>query len=358
MRNTIFKLILMVFIPLILLLPYIAFAQSHSSRIILNIYNEVYSIGMEVDVEGQVLGSFNPINPVLLSINGPDGNTYHTKNVRLDDTGTFSYQFVIGDNASLGRNTLEVIHKNTQEKINGIISFEVKERASVTVETSKTAYKLGQNVVVHGTISPILPKGQVLIEIFNPKNNAWTFKSVPTSIISSEGQFSVEVGKLDGKLSLLGVYKINVTYAAATATATTSFSVDSDSVDSSSPNSQPKTKSYSQSITPVKVTVEEKENESKSTDIIAKESVIQSEIKNNELTEQEFTYIVLIKDSEGFTISLSWESGKLSASQTITMEQQWIPETRGIYTAEIFVWVSFENPLALSSVVLKNMIVE
>jgi hypothetical protein len=104
--------------------------------------------------------------------------------------------------------------------------------------------------------------------------------------------------------------------------------------------------------------VEEKESESTSTATVAKETVIQYEITNNEPEEQEFTYIVLIKDSEGFTVSLSWASGKLSPSQSLTMEQAWLPETPGIYTVEIFIWESFENPLALSPVVVNYIIVE
>ena len=99
-------------------------------------------------------------------------------------------------------------------------------------------------------------------------------------------------------------------------------------------------------------------SESESTATVAKEAAIKSEIKNTEPEEQEFTYIVLVKDSEGMTVSLSWALGKLSPDQTMKMEQSWIPETSCIYTAVIFVWKSFENPEALSPVITKQIMVE
>jgi hypothetical protein len=356
--HTVIRNIVAILIPLILLAPYAVSAQYDSSKIALNIDKEVYSIGMKVNVAGQVLGSFDPNNPVSLTVSS-NGKTYHSTSIKLDNAGAFTHQFVLSDDGSIGRNTLEVTHENAHGEISGMIVFEVVKRASVTAQTTKNVYELGEDVVLNGTVSPVLPNSQVIIQVFNPKNNAWTFKSVSTSMISSNGQFSVELGKLDGKLSLLGVYTVKVSYAASTATATTSFSVGSDSTDSESGSqSTSQSTSDSQESIPSKVEVEEKESESTSTATVAKETVIQYEITNNEPEEQEFTYIVLIKDSEGFTVSLSWASGKLSPSQSLTMEQAWLPETPGIYTVEIFVWESFENPLALSPVVVNYIIVE
>ncbi len=364
--SVMFKRVIVAFISMVLLVPYTGFVQSDSSKIALKIDGGVYSIGMKVNVVGQVLGSFDPVIPLLISFKGSDGNTYHSASIKLDYEGAFTYEFVIDDNASIGRSTLEVSHETIQGSIEGKISFEVKDRASVTVQPSKTRYKLGENVILSGRISPVLPESQVLIQVFNPKNNAWTFKSVSTDMISSNGQFSVELGKLDGKLSLVGNYAVKVWYAASTATATVSFSVDSDSVDSystdspSQSSSQSSTRSNSNSQAGIhsKVKIDENVSESNSTSSVAKETVIQSKIRNNEIEEQEFTYIVLIKDSEGLTVSLSWASGKLDPSQTMTMEQSWVPDIPGIYTVEIFVWASFENPLVLSPVVLKNIIVQ
>lgn len=361
MRSILFKQVMIIFIPLILFVPNITFAQNDSSRIVLTMDKEAYTIAMQVNIVGQVLGSFDPANPVLISVSGEDGNTYHTISIQRDDTGRFTYQFVIGDDASIGMSTLEVMHENIQGEIRGAMSFEVMDKASVTVHTNKTEYKLGDDVVLSGTVSPILPGDQVLIQVFNPKNNAWVFKSISENMITANGQFSIQLGKLDGELSLLGVYTVKASYAASTALGTTTFAVGSESVDASSESnteSSSQSNSNSQTSTPSEVNVEAKESESTSAVAVAKEAVIQSEIENNGTEEKEFTYIVLIKDSEGFTVSLSWASGKLPPSQKKNVEQSWMPEASGIYAVEIFVWESFENPRPLSPVVLKHIVVE
>ena len=96
---------MVVFIPLILLVSYLPSAHSDSSKIALNTDKAVYSIGMTITVIGQVLGSFDPTNPVLINIKGPSGTTYHSTSINLDDTGAFTYQFMLGDNASIGKST-------------------------------------------------------------------------------------------------------------------------------------------------------------------------------------------------------------------------------------------------------------
>lgn len=335
------KQILAILIPIILFTPYAAFAQSDTSKIALNLDKKVYSVGMNVTVAGQVLGSFNPSNPVTLNVKASNGNVYHSTSIKLDNSGTFTHQFTLNDNTALGMSTLEVAHENAHGRINGMITFEVMNRASITVQTDADNYELGENVVLEGSVSPILPEGQILVQVFNPKNSAWTFDSIPTSMISTTGRFSIDLGKLDGNLSLPGIYRVKVTYAASTATAI--FTVLSDSQQTTAD-------------TPSKVKVEE--DESVTMAAVAQDTYLQTEIKNEEQEEQDFTYIVLIKDSEGLTISLSWVKGTLAPNEAITMEQSWKPETSGVYSVEIFVWKSLEDPVALSPVVVKHIVVE
>ncbi|MEM2759773.1 MAG: hypothetical protein QXU32_07745 [Nitrososphaerales archaeon] len=336
-----FRQSMVILIPLILLVPYAAYAQ-YSSKIALSTDKTVYTIGMKVTAAGQVLGSFDPTSAVSISVRGSAGVLYHSGNVVLDDSGSFTYQFVLDDNARIGTYILEATHQNNQGEIRGSISFEVRNRASVNVETDKTTYNPGDNVIIHGRVSPILPDSQVLIQVFNPRNSAWTFKSVSSSIISPTGQFSVDLGKLDGKSSLHGVYTVKVSYAGSTAIYTTSFVVGSDS---------------SQSDIPSKVVVSV-QTAPILTASVAQETVIEYEIRNAENEEQEFTYFVLIKDSEGLTVSLSWVKGKIYPAQTVNMEQSWKPESEGIYTVELFVWKSIENPEALSPVIVRHILVE
>lgn len=79
-----------------------------------------------------------------------------------------------------------------------------------------------------------------------------------------------------------------------------------------------------------------------------KQIQIAADLTNNQDKAQPFAYIVQISDSTGAVVSLSWLSGQLDPSQSMTSSQSWLPMTPGNYTAEIFVWESINNPTALS----------
>jgi len=76
--------------------------------------------------------------------------------------------------------------------------------------------------------------------------------------------------------------------------------------------------------------------------------IVQDTVVNKQDTSQKFVYIVLIKDRDGITVSLSWLTGELPPSVAFKAGQSWIPEVEGKYSIEIFVWQSFENPVALA----------
>ena len=78
--------------------------------------------------------------------------------------------------------------------------------------------------------------------------------------------------------------------------------------------------------------------------------LIQVEITNSQNRKQPFTYIIQIKDELGSTLSLSWLTGELPQGESITTGQSWIPDTKGLFSVEVFVWKSINDPLALSPV--------
>ncbi len=58
--------------------------------------------------------------------------------------------------------------------------------------------------------------------------------------------------------------------------------------------------------------------------------------------------MVQVKDSDSVTVSLSWMSGEIPASDSVIATQSWIPEKSGAYKIEVFVWESIDNPVPLS----------
>jgi len=82
---------------------------------------------------------------------------------------------------------------------------------------------------------------------------------------------------------------------------------------------------------------------------IGTQATIQVVLENNQAVEQNFVYIVQIKDSNGFTIHLSWTTVTLMplASKT-AISQPWEVNSAGSYTVEVFVWKDVTNPVPLS----------
>ena len=78
---------------------------------------------------------------------------------------------------------------------------------------------------------------------------------------------------------------------------------------------------------------------------------IAADLSNGQDRDQKFAYLVQIQDSSGVTVSLSWLTGLLTAGQSFSPAQSWIPVTAGTYTATVFVWESLEIPTALSETI-------
>ena len=86
---------------------------------------------------------------------------------------------------------------------------------------------------------------------------------------------------------------------------------------------------------------------------IGQQVLIQAEVKNNLDEKQQFAFLVLIKDTDRITDSLSWIIGSLPTSEILNMAQSCIPEKVGNFTAEVFLWESISNPTPLSNKVPK-----
>jgi len=91
--------------------------------------------------------------------------------------------------------------------------------------------------------------------------------------------------------------------------------------------------------------------------VVGQQVTISSIIQNHMSSKQEYLYIVQVKDSDGFTVSLSWISGNIERQRAVSAAVPWIPDEPGQYTIEIFIWQSLLEPVPLLSKELKNAIV-
>jgi len=71
--------------------------------------------------------------------------------------------------------------------------------------------------------------------------------------------------------------------------------------------------------------------------------LVETKVTNNLDEEQPLIYILQVKDSNEFTVMLTWIKGTMNASAALDAGISWMPEESGNYTVEIFVWKSLED---------------
>ena len=77
---------------------------------------------------------------------------------------------------------------------------------------------------------------------------------------------------------------------------------------------------------------------------------ITCDLANSQDKEQQFTYLVQIKNSnDDVTVNLSWITGTLLPGQMLSSSLSWIPQTPGTYDATVFVWESINDPTPLTN---------
>lgn len=71
-------------------------------------------------------------------------------------------------------------------------------------------------------------------------------------------------------------------------------------------------------------------------------------ITNEQNFNQEFIYLIQVKDETNSVASISWIAGELTETQNLDVSQSWIPKKTGTYFIESYVWASLDNQIPLS----------
>ncbi|MBS1268486.1 MAG: hypothetical protein MAG458_01215 [Nitrosopumilus sp.] len=82
--------------------------------------------------------------------------------------------------------------------------------------------------------------------------------------------------------------------------------------------------------------------------VVDEQIMIVADISNSQNTQQPFAYLTQVTNDDDVVVSLSWLTGSLSPKQSLSPAQSWMPTESGLFTIEIFVWESIDNPEALS----------
>lgn len=85
--------------------------------------------------------------------------------------------------------------------------------------------------------------------------------------------------------------------------------------------------------------------------------VLATNVKNNDSVSRPFVAIVEVRDSDGITVMLQWQTGTIAANGDAGVGVSWMPENAGSYEVRTFVISSLSNPQVLSPVVTSNVTV-
>lgn len=81
-------------------------------------------------------------------------------------------------------------------------------------------------------------------------------------------------------------------------------------------------------------------------------------IKNEQVFDQKFVYLIQIKDDSNTVVYLSWMSGQLTGQQNLDVSLSWLPRNSGSFSIESYVWNSLEEQMALSQSTSHSVIVD
>jgi len=218
-------------------------------------------------------------------------------------------------------------------------------QAPITVElsmsTDKPKYKLGDTVKVTGSAQPVL-KEDVLMQVFNPIDAQFTLGQLK---LLDDGKFSHSF-PLKGELAVGGNYTIMATYLNKTVSSV--ILVEEVPIPTPQPDPDPELPKAVSKIAAERVSFVDVTGSEKNSLGVGEQVLVKSKLSNTLSIQQEFAFIVQVKDSDGVVVMLSWFESTLNAKQTVKVAQSWTPDSEGRFTVQAFVWKSALDPSPLT----------
>jgi plastocyanin len=229
----------------------------------------------------------------------------------------------------------------------------------VSIVSDQRRYYQGDMVTITGSSSSFIENQSIVLQVFDPNGKLHLRGQ---SQVNSEGYFQW-IFKVPSDAAL-GTWTVRTKNHDEVAF--TSFEILSSNDANISPgNTSGKGSSAlnipivdsDETISITQSSITDQRNSPLGTVSVGQSAIIRSEIKNNEQSEQSFAYIVQIKNSKEIIVQLESVEGLLAAGKSFTVGVSWTPLEADNYTAEAFVWKSFNHPLPLALRV-PNMTVE
>jgi len=256
-----------------------------------------------------------------------DGNVLALTFGQTDEDGRFAIKWV-ADNIGFDEALNVFAHFEGGFALAGAASKEFQINVDnkleyISVRTDKTYYSIGETVKVTGKINSIVNGVPATIQVFSPKMSSFKFATIE---VNSGGNLEYEF-KLRGELAITGKYTIKVSYLEKSVIMEVEVNG-----------------SIVQPIKVKEVSIIDSIGFPVYSPTVDQQVFIKTVLRNTLNLEQEFTYIVQIKDADGFTVMLDWMPKQVSAGEELRVEIPWTPESEGHYNAYVFVWQELNDP--------------
>jgi hypothetical protein len=304
-----------------------------------------YSFGSTVNVSGKV-PLFVEGETGTIKVYTPKNQVFLDGKFTPDANASYTYSFTLeGNILQEGSWVIRIGYHGNTKIISIEVTSEVEKQggtetpASLTASTDRKEYLLEETITITGKASPVSDKS-VIVQIFNPSNMAISFAQIQPS---KDGSFQHSF-PLKGNLAIAGNYTINITYSGKSVT----MSVYVIEPPQNEAEEEPMEKITAAGLSFVDATGSIKESVSAGEQIL-----IQTRLTNNQREEQDFVYLVQVKDIDGVTVMISWIKSSINPGQIVSVAQSWLPEEGGNYNIEAFVWEDISNPIPLINDVLE-----
>ncbi len=322
---------------------------------------DTYAIGETVTLHGTV-PQFVQGTMIYIKIFNAKDILYLEDSFSPKPDATYSYTFKLQGNQATAGSWVITVH---YQVFNKVIGFSVSKgsqsgtpsppppqpaptpvptnQTAVKISTDKKTYVVGDTVNLIGTASPVTDQF-ILIQTFNPDNFAFDFGQVKTS---QDGKFTYSF-VLKGKLAISGNYTVKVSYQGK-------MLVTSVTVFEAGPPGNNATEAMAARMTTSGISLIDAHGHIKKDVGVGEEMLILTNLTNKQDMNQDFVFIVQVKDSNGVTVTISWIRTSLDARQTAPVSQSWTPDQKGKFTIEIFVWQNLSSPTPLANEVSSTL---
>lgn len=212
--------------------------------------------------------------------------------------------------------------------------------SEINIKTDRSSYEPGDTVTVLGSVNNLNPGKAVKIEIINSGKN---IKS-DSARISAAGTFNY---KFDIPDELEGTVKVTASIDDLVAGALFDVKRPANKVNllSEAGNADPNPRKMEEKVTVLDTMIVDHSG-SKITSIQSQEQVFIRSLISSTIEHTDATYIIQVKNSEGYTVQISSGTYTLVNGMS-TFSQSWLPDSAGEYEVQIFVWNGISDPKPL-----------